>query len=91
MADKGIVVQVRCSNCGGDPRNHKVLYRHTVPWGTPDTYPYIFGFMSYDTLKCIAVHLSVFEPGYQVLGNPSPPLFLSFVTEPTNSGCPKRP
>jgi len=39
----------------------------------------------------IAVHLSVFEPGYQVLGNPSPPLFLSFVTEPTNSGCPKRP
>lgn len=38
----------------------------------------------------IAVHLSVFEPGGQVLGNPSPPLFLSFVTEPTRSRCPER-
>jgi hypothetical protein len=44
-----------------------------------------------DTFCPIAVHLSVFEPGGQVLGNPSPPLSLSFVTEPTSSGCPEKP
>jgi hypothetical protein len=42
-------------------------------------------------LVVIAVHLSVFEPGGQVLGNPSPPLSLSFVMEPTSSGCPEKP
>jgi hypothetical protein len=52
-----------------------------------------YGFRSDDGqwAHCIAVHLSVFEPGGQVLGNPSPLLFLCFVTEPTSSGCPERP
>ena len=47
-------------------------------------------YVGYDA-ETIAVHLSVFEPVGGVLGNSSPPSFLSFVTEPMSSGWPEKP
>ena len=47
--DKIVRVRCRCSNCGGSPRNHRVICSHKVKWDTVD----IYGFTAYEIVKCM--------------------------------------
>ena len=54
MAKIGQIVQVRCSNCGGNSRNHRVIHNLGVKWVDDRDAPHlIHGYTSYEIVKCL--------------------------------------